>query len=233
MDIKCYIAMIAAEFRTAEILPENSAWMACHFSCYGTGLTNLPAQLPKGAMIIVNDRTPPHGHDPERILDQLCQLAEATEPSCILLDLQRPEQVENKRIAEKLTGSLPCPVGVSALYANELDCPVFLDTPPPNKALDDWIKPWNGRDIWLEVAAETICATVTKDGCQISSACEPVPDIAYKDESLCSDYSVSILKDCATITIRRSAQQLFDLLSKTPGITKAVGLYQQLGAKFP
>ena len=77
MPIPCYLALTAAEFANANQLPEKIAWMACHFSCYGTGLSNFPEDLPGGSVIILNDRTPPDKHDPQRILEQLQQLVEA------------------------------------------------------------------------------------------------------------------------------------------------------------
>ena len=46
MAIRQYLAMTAAEMTQAGSLPRHSAWMACHFSPYSTGLTNLPDRLP-------------------------------------------------------------------------------------------------------------------------------------------------------------------------------------------
>ena len=42
MAIRQYLAMTAAEMTQAGSLPRHAAWMACHFSPYSTGLTNLP-----------------------------------------------------------------------------------------------------------------------------------------------------------------------------------------------
>ena len=46
MAITPFLAMTAAEFRKKEDLPDKIAWMACHFSPYGLGLSNLPQRLP-------------------------------------------------------------------------------------------------------------------------------------------------------------------------------------------
>ena len=80
MAIPLYLAMTAREFRICKTVPANMAWMACHFSPYGTGLSNLPTSLPPGSMIILNDRTPICGHDPELIAAQLKELLK----SCML-----------------------------------------------------------------------------------------------------------------------------------------------------
>ena len=46
MAIRPFLAMTAAEIRGTETLPPKTAWMACHFSPYSTGLSNLPKDLP-------------------------------------------------------------------------------------------------------------------------------------------------------------------------------------------
>ena len=103
MILPCYLAMTAAEFASAPVLPEKLAWMACHFSCYSTGISNLPLTLPKGSMLILNDRTPVSGHDPLRIAQQLQQVVEELEIERVLLDLQRPNCEETARIVEAAT----------------------------------------------------------------------------------------------------------------------------------
>lgn len=71
MAIRPFLAMTAAEIRGTETLPSKTAWMACHFSPYSTGLSNLPKDLPPGSMVILDDITPIHGHDAEAIAAQL------------------------------------------------------------------------------------------------------------------------------------------------------------------
>ena len=71
MAITPFLAMTATEMYRNTSLPEKTAWMACHFSPYGLGLSNLPKELPPGSLLIVDDITPPHGHDPVFIAEQL------------------------------------------------------------------------------------------------------------------------------------------------------------------
>lgn len=236
MDIKCYLAMTAAEFSAAAALPRHMAWMACHFSCYGTGLSNLPRQLPPGSMVIINDRTPAHGHDPELIGQQLAQLVEDLDVSCFLLDLQRPDMQENAKIARFLTQQLPCPVGVAAPYARDLDCPVFLGPPPLHCPLERHLAPWTGRDIWLEIATEAEIATVTVQGCQFTplsaaNLTEPV----FTEAKLHCRYHIDLQKDRAVFTLQRQRQEAALLLASAEalGIKQAVGLYQLLDENFP
>lgn len=235
MGITGYTAMTAAEFHSARVLPSHFAWMACHFSCYGTGLSNLPQQLPDGAMVIVNDRTPVHGHDPKIITAQLQALFEAQKPACFLLDLQRPDNPETKQIAQAIVAALPCPVGVSSLYAEDLDCPVFLPPPAIDCPFKDHLLPWTGRDIWLEVAEDTQTATVTEQGCTFSpGAPSPAEGDLLLDEEVFCHYRSETAENALRVYLWRDKEALHKMLLSANdfGVTLAVGLYQQLGADF-
>lgn len=235
MTFPGYLALTAAEFAACEALPAQLAWMACHFSCYGTGLSNCPETLPENAILIVNDRTPPAGHDPKRILSQLTQLMEELKISCVLLDFQRPDFPENAQIA-KVLQDLPCPVGVSALYGEDLACPVFLPPVPLNVPLEEYLKPWQGREIWLEAALGSRLFTLTEKGCrQFFPADIPKehPHI-FRDEKLYCHYCMRESSDSANFTLWRDMEDLLALLQEAQklGVKKAVGLYQELGKDF-
>lgn len=230
MPIPCYLALTAAEFANTTLLPEKIAWMACHFSCYGTGLSNLPKQLPEGSLIILNDRTPADKHDPSRILAQLSELEDTLKPDGFLLDFQRNDMAFNKKIAQILTEELSSPVGVTAQYAEDLNCPIFLEPPPLHMALTEYTASWAGREIWLDAALETRTYTVTADGCKIEDAdntCLPEP--VFMEESLFCRYHTELLEDAAIFTLQRTKEDLNALLEQIFGISRAVGLYQQLG----
>ena len=111
MAIRPFLAMTAAEIRGTETLPPKTAWMACHFSPYSTGLSNLPKALPPGSMVILDDITPIHGHDSETIAAQLRPRLDALKCSGVLLDFQRPGYEEAELLAGRLSEALPCPVG--------------------------------------------------------------------------------------------------------------------------
>lgn len=229
MPIPCYLALTAAEFANTDPLPEKIAWMACHYSCYGTGLSNLPTQLPEGSMIIVNDRTPPDRHDPQRILEQLRSLTETLKPDSILLDFQRAGFSLNQQLPQILVEGLPCPVGVTAEYAQHTNCAVFLEPPPLHMPLSDYIAPWEGREIWLEAVSETKCYRITAEGCQIQSQEDcPLPEPVLTEESLFFRYHLELADDAAVFTLHRDKKSLDALLENATGITRAIGLYQQL-----
>ena len=42
---------------------DKAAYLACHFSSYGKGLSNFPEALPSGSILLLDDSMPPNGHD--------------------------------------------------------------------------------------------------------------------------------------------------------------------------
>ena len=235
MTFPGYLALTAAEFAGCETLPEQCAWMACHFSCYGTQLSNCPDTLPEGSMLIVNDRTPPAGHDAQRITQQLTQLMEDLKISCVLLDFQRPDFPENAEIAKALQ-DLPCPVGVSMLYTENLSCPVFLPPVPLDMPLEEYLKPWKDREVWLEAALDSRLYTLTETGCR-QSALSDIPKEhphIFRDEKLYCHYCMEEEADKVHFTLWRDQDDLHALLQEAEkmGVKKVVGLYQELGKAF-
>ena len=148
MALPLYLAQTAAEM-AGNPLSGSCAYMACHFSPGGRGLSNLPEMLPTGAMLILDDSSPMDGHDPALILDQLAELIARHRCESLLLDFQRTNIREQQELAKLLADTLPCPVGVSELYAHGLSCPVFLPPVPPDRPLSDYLQPWQGRETWL------------------------------------------------------------------------------------
>lgn len=229
MIIPCYLALTAAEFSKAEVLPENCAYMACHFSCYGTGLSNIPQWLPDNSLLILNDRTPADRHDPEIIREQMQRLAEQFDPAGVLLDFQRPGVPLSQEIARILSDTLPCPVAVTLPYAQELTCPVFLSPPPLHTPLKDHIAPYEGREVWLELAVETARYIINREGCIIEATDNfPLPEPVFPEADAFCRYHIEVMEDRAEFTLQRTFEDLKSILNSGSCITRGIGLYQQL-----
>ena len=231
MAIRRYFAMTAAEIRGNPLLPPGTAWMACHFSPYGTGLSNLPRDLPPGALLTLNDRTPIHGHDPDRIAGQLAEAVTSLDCWGVLLDFQRPGVEEIAALAGHLAQALPCPVAVSDLYARELNCPVFLSPVPADMALGDYLAPWQGREVWLDLALDGEVITLTEKGAAAAPLLPgTVLEGGQQEETLHCHYQIALSDSDAKFSLWRTAEDLERLLAEAEelGVTTAVGLYQEL-----
>jgi len=231
MEISRYLAMTQAETERYP-LPEGfrAAWMACHFSPYGTGLSNLPRHLPAGSLLTVNDRTPIFGHDPERIAKELNETVEALGCCGVLMDLQRPGEVRSRELCRHLSQALTCPLGVSEAYAPEIQGPVFLSPCPPDRPLKDHLSPWQGRELWLDTAPEILSLVLTEAGCEVLSLpWEPVPEDAHTDSSLHCRYRIQTETDRVLFTLWRDGPGLDAHLREAEalGVTKALGLLQE------
>lgn len=226
MEIALYTAMTAAEFEKNPSFSSKIAWMACHFSPYGTGLSNFPKQLPPESLLIVNDRTPICGHDPALIAEQLEQTVHALGCSGILLDLQRP----GAGAVASAVSQLSCKVAITPAYAKERNCAVFLPPPPLTLPLAAHIAPWEGRELWLEVATEQSCIRVSTEGsCEIEASAFPCPHV---DETLHCRYGMDIQPNHIDFHLYRDLDQLSALMEegRQLGICQYIGLYQQLGS---
>lgn len=230
MAIRPFLAMTAAEIGTFS--PDIPiCWMACHFSPYSLRLSNLPRSLPPGSLLMLDDITPIHGHDPDIICRQLEQCV-ATHSCCgLLLDFQRPENAETAALVEKLTRSLPFPVAVSDLYIAHSRGPVFLPPVPPSVSLSSYLAPWRDREIWLDLSLAGEVLTLTEQGASITP--HPFPneeEMVLFDSDLHCHYRIDMEDDRVCFTLRRSWEDLLELLSEaeTLGVTTAVGLYQEL-----
>ncbi len=228
MPIPLYLAMTAAEFLHCTAPPRQIGWMACHFSSYGTGLSNLPTQLPEGSLLILNDRTPVCGHDPQRIADEISKTAESLGCSGILLDLQRPGNAQTRDIVKVIGRSTPCPVGVSQDYWDEsLHCAVFLAPPPLHIPLSEYLSPWQQQTVWLEVAMDTADYILTETGCNILTSHADPDTLPHRDAHAFCRYGITVEADSIRFTLHRGKSELELLQRSAQSISLLIGLYQE------
>lgn len=230
MALPLYLAMTAAEIRKNATFPTQMAYMACHFSPYSTGLSNCPQDLPAGSLLVLNDRTPIHGHDPQQICHQLADIIQAFSCVGLLLDFQRPGCEESANLVSCIADNLPCPTAVSHYYENGHSGPILLPPPPPDIPLAEYLAPWKDRELWLEASLEGMRLTLTEAGCE--SAPLPYPTLSqgfYSDKLHCH-YHTEITPAGAEFTVYRTREDLEALLNEAEslGVTAAVGLWQEL-----
>ncbi len=225
-----FLAMTAGEIPADPLHP--IAYMACHFSAWSKGLSNLPETLPAGSLILLDDSMGLQGHDPALITRQLQDLIGQFQPEALLMDFQRAPTEEAFRMLDVCIPQLPCPVAVPAPYAGNYDCPVFLSSAPFDRSIEDYLAPWLARGVYLELALDGITVTVDRNG----SRTQPLPpgyvaELPLQDTALCCHYDVQAEEEQAVFTLLRTREDVAALLEKATakGIWGAVGLYQELG----
>ena len=230
MAIEPFLAMTGAEIQCSGKLPQKIAWLGCHFSCSSKGVSNLPRWLSEGSLLILDDSSPMDGHDPQLVCNQLKEIADQWECAGVLLDFQRPNQQEAAQMAAAIVSALPCPVAVSARYAQDLDCPIFLPPVPISTSLVEALALWKGRECWLELALNGECITVTQTGAAVSDLARIPPD-GFLEESLHCHYSLELGENQAKWALWRTKEDIVSLLEAAEkfGVTTAVGLWQELG----
>jgi len=230
MAIPVYLAMTASEIGNCSTLPGKICWMACHFSPFGKGISNIPRELPGGSILILDDSYPPQGHCPEEIAQQLGAMAGLFPCHGVILDFQRPGCPETARIASRLAQALPCPVAVSALYAGETQGAVLVPPVPLRVPLHKHLAGWSGREIWLELAMDSEEVKLTRAGAVCTALPGPLAGGRHRDISLHCHYDISLEETQAVFTLGRTREDLDQLMEEGAalGVKKAIGLYQEL-----
>ena len=235
MVLPLYLALTASEISAFPTIDFPFAYMACHFSPYTEGISNIPESLPSGSLLILNDRFPCQGHSADLVANQISEALLRLDCESVLLDFQRPPEPESEAIAAKITSSLSCPIAVTASFTKELDCPVFLSPAPLHLPLADYLLPWKGREIWLEAALCQEEVLITEKGVHINSIF-PTEQLSggFYDENLHCNYRTQILEDSIRFTLFDTPESLNQKLelAASLGVSRAVGLWQELGT-FP
>lgn len=232
MVLPLNLAMTPSEIATTAALPERISWMSCHFCPYTEGITNIPEALPEGAMLILTDRENCSGHSRNLVSQQLLDTVQHLHCESVLLDFQRPPNPELEAMVAAIVQALPCPVAVTEHYAAGLNCPVFLPPCPLHISMEDYLTPWHNREIWLEAALSQETITVTEGG----SVFTPVysmdsPSGGFYHQKLRCRYHTALYYDRILFTLFDTPETLEEKLEVALrlGVSRAVGLYQELG----
>ena len=235
MVLPLYLALTAAEISAFSTIDFPFAYMACHFSPYTEGLSNIPDSLPSGSILILNDRLPCQGHSADLVAGQLADAAAQLNCESILLDFQRPAEPESQAMVAKITSTLSFPAAVTESFAKELSCPVFLSPAPLHLPLADYLLPWKGREIWLEAALCQEEILMTEKGMAHNPIFPTAQlDGGFYDEDLLCCYRAQISKDSIRFTLFDTGESLETKLelAASLGVSRAVGLWQELGNPF-
>lgn len=232
MATHLYLAMTAAEYHAAHSLPSHMAWMACHFSPYALGLSNLPEELPSESILILSDLVPIHGHSGEWIAQQLNDYIQKHHCRGLLLDFQRAPCSETEHLTDLLLQTVSCPIAVADPFAQNRSCPVFLPPCPPYIPLKEYLTSWGGREIWLETAFSPTQLLLTPSGTTVSPGTSFLPDVhIFEEEQLHCHYQIQPEAAAVRFHLQRTAEDLNALMEEgaSLGVRQFLGLYQELG----
>jgi len=224
MFSRVFLAVTGREPET--VRPKRTAYMACHFSAGGAGLSNMPRSLPEDSLLLLDDSMPVQGHNPETVVKQLNELVNKFSVRAVLLDFQRPPTEEAQKMVSAIAQGCSCTAAVTPAYVKK-GFPVFLPPPPANKSLKEYLKPWS--KVFLELASEGLEITVTKEGSRVVPAFPSTP-LPLTDNRLHCHYGVTVFPEKAVFSLCRTREDLAALAQEAEdlGVLGTVGLYQEL-----
>lgn len=228
MGIPLYLAMTRAEMQESSGLPPHLGYMSCLFSVYSSGLTNLPQSLPEAAILILSDQIPMSGHDPDIVLRQLNDVITQSKAESVLLDFQRPGNKEADRLVQTILSNIQIPVAVTPQYHTK-NAIAFLPPIPPELRAEEYLAPFQGQEIWLETALQCRNVTVTEQESVFDPLCPAPQEQGLTEEGLCS-YRISETEDGFRFSLFDTQETVIKKLeiASAFGVTRAVGLYQEL-----
>ena len=96
---------------------------------------------------------------------------------------------------------------------------------------EEYLAPWQGREVWLECALDGATITVTAKGSAVTPL--PYPELEsyrHRDTNLCCHYEIDITEKRAQFHLSRTHDDLHDLLAiaEKINVTHAIGLFQEL-----
>ena len=177
-------------------------------------------------MLMLNDFYPIDNHRETDVIETLRTIEK--DVSCVLLDLQRPDERETENIVSVISNSLSCPIGISHHYALP-ERPVFVPPIPPDMTAEKYLKSWKGQEIWLELSCECLYLSINNDGCMEVSTTEfSAPEHYHK--SLIYHYKIRKEQDRIFFAIYRTKEDNLALLEEAAqfGVTKGIGMWRDL-----
>ncbi len=233
MSIPFFLAISAQEFPFLSELPSNIAWMSVHFSSYGSGLSNLPHNLPKGSLLILDDQTPWEGHSTEVVCREIVESLLENQATGLLLDFERPATPETNLLTTALSQccrEIGVMLGAPLSYATD-DAAIFI-SPLPCQTPPERLYQKN-RKVWLDVSPGAYLIHIGAQGATGQAADQrSFPDGIYPvftDTELCCSYRSRPNAGGVDILLNHSRESIETMLATLDenAVQLAIGLYRE------
>ena len=204
------------------------ALFGCHFSPEDGCFVGLADHLPAGCGLVIDDR------NPIPAVDLILPVLEQLSPAYVILDFQRPPDAQSIKLTTALA-QIHKNLVIPPPYAQGLACPLFLPPVPPHIPMAEHLKPWQGREIWLELALDGALITVTPQGSRTHLLPHAqIPEDSYEDSMLHCHYKISQKEDALEFYCVRTRNDIEEMLRPPlpPNLKYAVALYQELGVSI-
>ena len=230
MPIPIYLAMTASELVSCSKPPQYTAWMAGHLWAESAQPAAIPPNLPPASLLVMDDRESYNDYNAAQIANKLADLFIQAQCSAILLDFQRYNMPQQQSLVAEIE-KRDLPFAVSAGYASGRSCTVFAPPLPFTTTLDAYLKQWQGRKVWLELALDATVITVTPEGSvqkylPVFQPCCP----GQNDRKLHCHYSIQFSEDTAVFTLWRTKEDIEAIAKQAEhlGVSLSVGLWHEL-----
>ena len=223
MAIRRYLAMTASEIADFPEIPEHTAYMFCPFFPEPEEASAIQAD---GCLLVLTDAFPPDDSKQESLIRKL----KTMNAGSILLDFQRKGDRGGYGFAKRLCEAVECPVILPEIYADKLNGPVFLPPVPLHSSLDEYLAPWKGREVWLDVSREAAQITLRESGSEYAWLGSFLPpENGHWEKKLSCHYRISLEEEAAVFTLWRTESDLEALLREAGqmGVQNVIGLYQE------
>lgn len=203
--------------------------MACHFSLSGTGISNLPEELPGGSILVLSDEIPEAGHDPAQVAGELEAALRGFHCSGILLDFERECTVRGGQIARQIA-AMAQSLGILCAMPEQwippgIECAVFASLPPLLNQPPLWDRP-----VVLELAPRRMTLILDKDGATPTPWTDPPGDPpSLLDPLKGLRYCCQPRGDALVVHIEDTGKSLLKAL-QWPEVLCGVGLWGEIGS---
>lgn len=226
MEIPLYLAMTPKEYHNFHRTVDYPAWMNIHFNSQDRTLCNLPIDLSKTSLLIIDDSVDFINPDIDKIIKMLLPICKSDSLCGIILDFQKPSTNDAATLASRIQQDFPGKVACTSEYL-EGSSILFLPSPSPIVSCRDALSEIKGKRIWLDCDTSAYSFRCSGDG--ITADCNQINRTPFLSEKLHCHYWHCIKENMLLINASRTVNDWMDFLSEANryGVEAGIMLHQE------